>query len=184
MERIPFYDTELLVERDEQGNGWVAVKPICDAIGLNNKGQQEKLSLDPKFSCVDIHMTGADGKTYEMFCVPVSQLNGWLYTINVNKVSPKAQRKLLVYQQECQDVLFRYFMPQGGTNAELVDMIGSLRHDMEEGFASIRGEVDELRALVHIVMSDKDEAEIRSLIREIKNNLGMDGRAIIGFRWS
>lgn len=44
----------------------------------------------------------------------------------------------------------------------------------------LRDEVDELKAMVGFVYSDKDEEEVRELIRRIKKELEMDGRAIIG----
>jgi hypothetical protein len=124
--------------------------------------------------------TGSDGKIYQMFCIPVSQLDGWLSSINPKKVKLELQNTLLVYKKECHAILFHARRPDGGTNEELASMFASLRTEVQEGFASIRGEVDELRELIHITLPDHEEKEIRALIREVKQTTGMDGRAIIG----
>ena len=43
--------------------------------------------------------TGADGKRYQMSCIPVSQLNEWLFAINANKVAAHVKENLLTYQR-------------------------------------------------------------------------------------
>ncbi len=186
-EYIEFHGTQLVVVTDEVGQRYTAVRPICSDLGIDLQSQYTKVRSDPRFSHRDIPTTGADGKTYGMLCIPISRLNGWLFGIGINRVKPASREKLLVYQMECFDVLFRHFMPAGGTNEELLGMISSLRTDQAEtraemvrGFQAIRGEMDELRELVHITLSDQDEKEIRALIQEVKAALGMDGRAIVG----
>lgn len=68
----------------------VAIRPLCSALRLNVKGQQEKLADNPKFNCVDIHMVGADGKKREMLCLPVEQVPDWLNSINSKKVAAQS----------------------------------------------------------------------------------------------
>jgi len=77
----------------------VAIKPICEGIGLDSKSQRAKLQADPRFSWGDITSTGSDGKSYQMFCLPVEQVGPWLYTINSNKVKPEIRDVLLQFQQ-------------------------------------------------------------------------------------
>lgn len=199
---VNFHGQELLVTTDHAGQGWVAIRPICEAIGVDAKRQQEKLESNPSFSQGHMSSTGSDSKQYQMLCIPVSQLNGWLFSINANKVRADVRENLLTYQRECQEVLFRHFMPQGGTNEEVVGLIHDLRTDMERGFEtyatemrrgldtvqtdmqlgfdSVQAEVDELRELIHITISDSDATEIRRLIQRVKKEKHLDGRAIVG----
>ena len=52
--------------------GLVPVKPICEALGVDLKGQREKLNSNPLYNQVGgLHpSTGSDGKQYEMYCLP------------------------------------------------------------------------------------------------------------------
>lgn len=95
----------------ENGEKRVAVKPICDALGIAIEGQYSKLKTDPKFSSVIMLSitTGADGKKYEMLTIPMRKVFGWLYSINANNVKPEAREALLKYQEECNDALYNYF---------------------------------------------------------------------------
>lgn len=87
---------------------YTAVRPIVEAMGLEWSGQVKKLS-NPKFSCVDMYTTGKDGKTYQMLCMPLRKLNGWLFSINPEKVRSDLKAKVIQYQEECFEVLFNYW---------------------------------------------------------------------------
>ena len=51
----------------------VAVKPVCEILGVNYTTQVEKLKAHPVFgSVIPLRgTTGADGKTYQMLCIPM-----------------------------------------------------------------------------------------------------------------
>jgi hypothetical protein len=178
-ESFEFHGQELIVVADDQGERWVAVKPICENIGVNHHSQLARLANNPQFRCRDIATPSAGG-VQQMTCIPISELNGWLYTINANRVRPEVRDNLIIYQRECSAVLFKHYMPHGGTHVELTGLIDSLSQRVDEGFASLRGEMDELRALVNITLSDTEEKEIRSLIKQIKEEKNLDGRSVVG----
>ncbi len=101
-------DTLYLVEHS--GEPFTAVKPICDAIGIDWKSQHAKLiGLGFRWCCREIATTGADGKTYSMTCLPMRKLSGWLASISAAKVKPEIRDKLIAYQDECDDALWRYW---------------------------------------------------------------------------
>ncbi len=129
METIEFYGATLFVVRDPQGVGWVAIKPICDAIGINYPNQYVKLTRDTRFNCCGITMVAEDGRQREMACLPVSKLNAWLYGINANKVKPEVRDSLERYQQECQDVLCKHFMSDVGGQELLIRLLAEFRED-------------------------------------------------------
>lgn len=89
----------------------VAIKPICEALGVSLQGQLEKLKSDPILSSVVkmIFTTGADKKQYEMQTIPLKYVFGWLFQIDSRKVKEDAREKVLKYQMECYDVLYDHF---------------------------------------------------------------------------
>ena len=71
-------------ERDQL----VAVKPVCEILGVDFSAQRTKLKEHPLFSSVMVlsTTTGADGKMYEMACIPLRYFSSWLFSINPNNV--------------------------------------------------------------------------------------------------
>lgn len=89
----------------------VAVKPVCEILGVNYTTQVEKLKAHPIFSST-VPLRGivaADGKEREMLCIPLQFFPGWLFTINPENVKEEARENLIKYQLECNKVLFDYF---------------------------------------------------------------------------
>ena len=89
----------------------VAVKPVCEILGVAYQSQQAKLKEHPIYSSVITLSvtTGADGKKYEMLCIPLQFFPGWLFSINPDNVREEARERLIEYQLECNKVLFDYF---------------------------------------------------------------------------
>jgi len=117
---IRFHETELVTYIDQSGKPFVAVKPICDAIGLNAntalKGIRNHPILGPD-SAIQHHQVGNDQRR-EYLMVPIEYLNGWLFSIDLKRVNPEARQKLLIYQKECYQVLFKAFF---GITKNIVD---------------------------------------------------------------
>jgi hypothetical protein len=108
---IPFYDDTLYAIVDERtGKEYVLPKPMVDIFGLRWHGQLAKLSKNKLFS-----------KGIQKICIPTSSgeqetillerrlVHAWLLSIDVNRVRPESQEKLLRYQEECAQVLDNYF---------------------------------------------------------------------------
>lgn len=131
------------VERD--GEIFVPIKPICAALGIEAAPQRDKLQNDEFFNSVGtiIVSTGADGKSYEMYALPLKFIYGWLATINPGKVAPEAREAVAVYRRECYDVLYEHFT-------------GSTRRTIETNNAEI-----ELLNKINSAISDEKEAKTR-----------------------
>jgi hypothetical protein len=104
---VKFYD-DTLITLEKEGEHYVAVRPIVENMGLDWTTQAQKLK-SPKFSCGHIPTTGKDGKTYNMLCIPVKKLNGWLFSINPEKVRADIRPIVEQYQEECFTVLHDYW---------------------------------------------------------------------------
>lgn len=93
---------------------YVAMKPICENIGLQWEAQLKRIKrnhvLNSSMSIMD--MVAQDGKIREVICLPFGMLNGWLMGVDVNKVKSEIRETLIKYQLECYDVLYKHFMPK------------------------------------------------------------------------
>lgn len=110
---VDFHGQQILAIIHE-GNPHVAMQPICENIGLHWGSQYNRIQRHPVMkSTIFITKTVAeDGKQREMLCLPLSMLNGWLFGVDVNRVREEIRPKLIRYQTECFDVLYRHFMPK------------------------------------------------------------------------
>lgn len=107
---VNFHGTELItIKKDDLE--FVAMKPVVEGIGLAWRSQREKIQDNKeKFSCHDIVSTGKDGKKYSMICIPLTKLNGWLFSINPSKLpDPSIREKVISYQEECFIALYDYW---------------------------------------------------------------------------
>jgi hypothetical protein len=119
---IPYKDSTLITWLNEQdGKTWIALKPVCEQLGIDWKSQHVKLRNDPRFSCGDITMTGADGKQYQMVALQVDQVYGWLYTINPKKISHESYQEVINFQSYCTQVI--YDAASGQANTEVVQKL-------------------------------------------------------------
>ena len=106
---ISFHGSELITLKVDDVI-YTAVRPIVEALGLSWGSQQRKLeNSKEKFSCTHMKTTGSDGKTYEMLCMPLKKLNGWLFSINPEKVRADLREKVIQYQEECFEALYNYW---------------------------------------------------------------------------
>lgn len=89
----------------------VALRPICEAIGLDWKAQQDRIKRHPVLNSVGVitTSTGTDGKQYDMLMLPLDKLDGWLFGVSVRRVRPELRERLTQYQAECFDALARHF---------------------------------------------------------------------------
>ena len=129
------------VERD--GEIFVPIKPICEAIGIDARAQRDKIQSDEILGSTGVLSTlvAADGKEREMYCLPLRYVYGWLFTINPKNVAPEAREAVAVYRRKCYDVLYEHFT-------------GSMRRTIETNNAEI-----ELLEQINSAISREKEAK-------------------------
>lgn len=134
-----------IVTVDHNGEIFVPIKPICDAIGIDVDAQRNKLNADEFFNSTTAIITAvaADDKEREMYCIPLRDVYGWLATINPGKVAPEARETVTRYRRECYDILYAHFT-------------GSMRRTIETNNAEI-----ELLNQINSAISDEKEAKAR-----------------------
>lgn len=103
-----------------QEKPYVAMKPICENIGLQWEAQLRRIKrnhvLSKGMTIMDIP---SNGGVQQFVCLPLGLLNGWLMGVDISKVKSEIKDILMKYQLECYDVLYKYFMPKP---AKQIDM--------------------------------------------------------------
>ncbi|EHX4701504.1 phage antirepressor Ant [Escherichia coli] len=148
---VPFNGQQIITAM-AAGVAYVAMKPIVENLGMSWSTQQTKLMKQiSKFNCVHMNMVAADGKLRKLLCLSLKKLNGWLFSINPEKVRADIRDKLIQYQEECFTVLHDYWTKGKAENArkktsvddrtplrDAVNMLVSKKHLMyPEAYAMI-----------------------------------------------
>lgn len=91
------------------GVAYVAMKPIVDNLGMSWTSQHRKLvNSGEKYGYAHMSIPSKGG-IQEMLCLPLKKLNGWLFSINPEKVRADIRDKLIQYQEECFTALHDYW---------------------------------------------------------------------------
>ena len=107
---IPFYEDRLIVQLGEDGEIYVALRPIVESLGLDWAGQLQRIKRDPVLSeeikTISVVITptqmqrkrGEGAKYY--VCLPKQYLSGFLFGINANRVREELRAQVIKWQRE------------------------------------------------------------------------------------
>lgn len=104
---VPFHGDDLLAVTVDE-TCFIPMKPVVDALGLQWARQAKKLSWGNRYTHKYIPLQ-TNGGTQDMLCIPLRKVNGWLFSVNPNKVRDDVREKLVRYQEECFEVLYSYW---------------------------------------------------------------------------
>ena len=140
----------------------VPIKPICEALGIDVEPQRRKLNEDDFLSSVATSgvATGSDGKQYEMLCLPLEFIFGWLFTINPKNVKEEAREAVSKYRIECYRALYKHFSSQ----AEFLSEKQSLLDQQLEYVEMVKTEFSSAKS--RLSEAQKKLSEARSLTFE------------------
>lgn len=130
----------------------IAVKPICEALGLDAWTQITKLKKKSWVTTRLIPVVGADGKNREMFCINKDAVPMWLANIDENRVKPETRPMLITYQKEAAKALNDYFTkgvainPQA-TTKELLEYLHMAKGLIADDRLATRAELVLARAM-------------------------------------
>lgn len=108
---VPFHQHSVLTLR-EGDKVLVAMKPICDELGVPWEGQRQRLKRDPVLqgcTCMMQVRLPDDPRTREVVFLELDYLNGWLFGIDANRAKPELRDTIIDYQRECYRVLAKHF---------------------------------------------------------------------------
>ncbi|MGO3056987.1 MAG: phage antirepressor N-terminal domain-containing protein [Halomonas sp.] len=101
----------------------VAMKTICQSIGLDWRSQRQRIMRHPVLSKgVVIITTPSKGGAQRSLTLPLSKLNGWLFGVDATRVKPEIREKLVEYQEECFDVLSDYWQKGVAENSRFTSI--------------------------------------------------------------
>ena len=144
---------EIFAEITENGQVFIPVKPICQAIGVDSEAQRQRIMRHYILgsTAFTLKAVAADEKEREMLCLPLEYIYGWLFTIDANLVAESRRETVANYQRECYSILYRHFA-------------GSLRRRVEENEAEIAA----LQAVNEAILREKEAKTAR---RKAEENL-------------
>lgn len=162
-------NTEIVVV--ENGEKRVAVRPICDALGIAFEPQFTKLKNDPILSSTITLsiMVGADGKQREMQTIPFKFVFGWLFRIDSRNVKSEAREAVERYQLECYNALYNHFTRYADfvqQKQKLIEEQLVLVESAKNGFKNAKSLLDDANTRLNLIRKltvDDYDAEKRQL---------------------
>ncbi len=106
---IPFYNDNLIVQLGEDGEIYVAVRPIVEAMGLSWGSQLNRIKRDAvlskKVRTLSVFVTNTQleetGQHREVVCLPKQYVSGFLFDISARRIKdPKLRAKVVQFQEE------------------------------------------------------------------------------------
>jgi hypothetical protein len=134
----------------------IAIKPVCENLGIDRKWQQDKIKSDPYLSSVGgmVKVIAKDGKRYEMYCLPPVAFQKWLWNLTATE-----NMNIEVWEDYKQGLVLHLLMMLKIS----LDEINRLRN-MEHDFKALRRDVLDL-------MKTHDEKENLSIkVRELNKD--------------
>lgn len=123
------FNNQSLITVEQNGNHYVAMKPICENIGLAWEPQVLRIKRDEVLSQGMIVMIiPTNGGNQNMICLPIKYLNGWLFGIDINRCKPEIRDTLIKYKKECYQALHDYWFNGKAERKTTVDDRTGLRN--------------------------------------------------------
>ena len=118
------------------GQYWIAIKPICEALNVHYEHQRKLLQKDKILSQLPCQhgVVAADGKVRKMVCLPEFFIYGWIFSIQ------SQSEKLQQYKLECYRVLFEHFHGVIAGRKDLLKMKAKAEIELAEVMASLGSE--------------------------------------------
>lgn len=157
--QIPFHNTTIYTTAD---GAYVALRPVCEALGLDANGQWQRLQRQSWATACMMHAVAADGKRREMTFIDRRTFTMWLATIDTGRVKDERAHSLLdVYQREAADALDKYFNEGAAVNPRAVEASAPAT---TTGPHSVETQARVLDILKNVIAKDYLEAKARIVL--------------------
>lgn len=156
---VPFHEHSLLTI-SEGGTAYVAMRSVCEQMGLDWKAQYNRIQRDEVLSSTVVMttMVAADGKPREVVTLPLDMLNGWLFGIDASRVKPELKEMVLRYQRECYRVLADYWQGKSITANSATQRVTLSRHRLALGKELLRTRDAGMRQMIHQQLDEVSRA--------------------------
>ncbi|TWH63816.1 P22-like antirepressor protein [Azomonas agilis] len=170
---VDFHGSPLIVITGQNGEHLVAMKPICENIGLDWDAQRQRIKRDEVLSTCTVMMTVqmlGDDQSREVTCLPLEYLNGWLFGIDIKRCREEIRPILIQYKRECYSALAAYFQQGEAINPRKPKKPKALPNGLTtEQQEAIKGLV---KARVDLLPQDKRAKAAVKCWSALKNTFG------------
>ena len=149
--RVPFHDTTIYTTAD---GTYVALRPVCEALGLDANGQWQRLQRQSwTCACMMHAQVPGDNQRRELVFIDRRTFTMWLATIDTGRVKNERTRELVrTYQCEAADALDKYFNEGVAVNPRAASASGPY---------SVETQARVLDILKNVISKDYLEAKAR-----------------------
>lgn len=159
------------------GSAFVALRPICENLGLDWSSQIKSIRRDSVLSQGVVMMTTPSaGGSQESMCIPLEYLNGWLFGIDDSRVKPELKERLIKYKKECYRTLHQYFYRGFSLNIETLQVSKIARDALAAQIRKLRQEEKSMYETVRQVFKlsgvnygEKNEGQLRQLFALVQD---------------
>lgn len=161
---VSFHGDSLFIV-DHCGEPFTPMKPIVEGMGLAWGAQQQKLSANRERWGISIFDIPTASGIQQAVCMPVRKLPAYFGTICPNKVRTEIRAKIVLYQNECDDALWKYWTGQQVEREQPATICSGLDVATRLPFYSDQTEPDELEC--HFAAIKGHVRAIREIEREV-----------------
>lgn len=113
--KVSFHGSNLFVV-DHNGEPYTPMKSVVEGMGMDWSYQSRKLKSDTNRWGVAVIAIPSLDPYNAVTCIPLRKLFGWLQTLQPNRVREDIRDKVIQYQNECDDVLWKHWTKQNTPN--------------------------------------------------------------------
>ena len=97
---LNLFGAEIVCVQADDETVYVPLKGPCEVLGIDHDRQRREIKKNRVFQSRVMSVPAKDGPRYKMFCLPLKELFGWLFTVDLNTVRPEIRETLGRYQEE------------------------------------------------------------------------------------
>ncbi len=130
---------EVLAVRAKDGSIYLPLRPICASLGLSYQPQRRRIQRDPALEegMREIRLQTGGGRQATA-CMALNLVPYWLSTVEVSRVRPELQDKLMVYRRWVIERVFEAFQRETGIGQATVPPAPVARDDETLSLTHIR----------------------------------------------
>jgi len=156
----------------------VSIKNLCKNIGIKDfQAQQARIKADESYQA-EFKEIEINGIIQKVLCIPYDKVNGWLFSISVNRVKPEVRQKLIEYKKECFDVLNNYFNKGYAMKPEVKEALENKINELQDTILQQNTIIANLQTQLPDA-NDHDQLE-RDNFKLRRDNIALQ-RALISF---
>ncbi|MEM7550881.1 MAG: phage antirepressor N-terminal domain-containing protein [Bacteroidota bacterium] len=128
------FNGKAIYSLDVEGEYWIAIKPICEALGVDYIAQYKAVKKNEILGQLLSEQTMVDSaeSRRKMVCLPEKFIYGWLFSIR------SESEELKRYKLECYEVLYNHFHGQIAGIRNLVSLREQFDTEVEDKKALLR----------------------------------------------